>query len=113
MSSVIKYHHVVVTSEPDTSIFYRESGSSNYPTLLLLHGFPSSSHMFRQLIPQLAARYHVIAPDMPGFGLTTVRPTYKYTFQSLANSIELWIKQMKLTKFAVYIFDYGRSNKTL
>lgn len=90
-------------------IFYRHAGSPTSPVLLLLHGFPSSSHMFRNLIPLLSTKYHVIAPDLPGFGFTTVPPSrnYKYTFASITQTITSFLGALKVLKFAVYIFDYG------
>jgi pimeloyl-ACP methyl ester carboxylesterase len=77
--------------------------------VLLLHGFPSSSHMFRNLIPLLSSRYRVIAPDLPGFGFTTVpaERKYEYTFTNLATTIEAFLDALSIEKFAVYIFDYG------
>jgi pimeloyl-ACP methyl ester carboxylesterase len=90
-------------------IFYRSAGSKSAPAVLLLHGFPSSSHMFRNLIPLLSAQYRVIAPDLPGFGFTVV-PTerkYEYTFANLATTIEAFLDALSIEKFAVYIFDYG------
>ncbi|KAF3764682.1 alpha/beta-hydrolase [Cryphonectria parasitica EP155] len=93
-------------------IFYRHAGPSlpTTPTILLLHGFPSSSHMFRNLIPLLAARgYRVIAPDLPGFGFTRVprERSYTYTFASLATTVEAFVDTLGLQRLAVYIFDYG------
>lgn len=90
-------------------IFYRSAGSPTAPVILLLHGFPTSSHQFRNLIPLLSPKYRVIAPDLPGFGFTHV-PTernYKYTFENIATSISAFVDALKLTKFAIYIFDYG------
>ena len=90
-------------------MFYRESGPADAPVILLLHGYPSSSHMFRELIPRLATRYRVIAPDFPGFGFTTV-PTernYKYSFDALAHTVLEFTNAMKLERYALYIFDYG------
>lgn len=94
------------------NIFYRYAGPStpNAPTILLLHGFPSSSHMFRNLIPFLASRgYRVLAPDLPGFGFTSVpaERNYVYTFANLTTTIEAFVDVLRLTQFAVYIFDYG------
>lgn len=91
------------------NIFYRESGPRNAPVLLLLHGFPTSSHMFRQLIPQLAQRYRVIAPDLPGFGFTEIAPGsgYRYTFAQLAQTIGAFTEALHLDRFALYVFDYG------
>lgn len=93
----------------DTKIFYREAGPSDAPVILLLHGFPSASHMFRDLIPLLSDRFRLIAPDLPGFGQTITPPrgSFDYTFDNLANVIESFTEAMSLTKFAIYIFDYG------
>lgn len=90
-------------------LFYREAGRPDAPVVLLLHGFPSSSHMFRELIPRLAANYRVIAPDLPGFGFTSVPAgrNYTYTFDSLARTIEAFVDALNLTKYAIYVFDYG------
>ena len=90
-------------------IFYREAGEPTAPTLLLLHGFPSSSHMFRDLIPHLAGRFHVIAPDFPGFGQSDMpdRKNYEYTFANIATTIAGFTDKIGLKKFALYIFDYG------
>ena len=90
-------------------IFYREAGDPQKPVVLLLHGFPTSSHMFRNLIPQLAGDYHVIAPDLPGYGLSDMpdRKTFVYTFDHLAEVIGDFVDQIGLKKFAIYIFDYG------
>ncbi|KAI5852473.1 alpha/beta hydrolase fold protein [Morchella snyderi] len=91
------------------SIFYRTAGSPTLPVILLLHGFPTSSHQFRHIIPLLSHNYHVIAPDLPGFGFTQVPASrnYQYTFANIATSIIAFIDALKLTKFSVYIFDYG------
>jgi pimeloyl-ACP methyl ester carboxylesterase len=91
------------------TIFYREAGPVNAPIVLLLHGFPSSSFQYRELIPRLADRYRVIAPDLPGFGFTVVSPgrNYKYTFDALANTILAFTDALQLTRYALYIFDYG------
>ncbi len=90
-------------------IFYREAGPANAPTIVLLHGFPSSSHMFRELIPALADRYHVIAPDYPGFGYSDAPPAdqFGYTFDHLAEVIDEFLEQRKLTRYSIYIQDYG------
>ena len=90
-------------------IFYREAGARDAPTILLLHGFPTSSHMFRNLIPSLADRYHVIAPDLPGFGFSDApdRKTFPYTFENLANAIDRFTQTIGLDRYAIYIFDYG------
>ena len=90
-------------------IFYRSAGNPDAPTILLLHGFPSASHMFRDLIPELAESYHVVAPDLPGFGMTEqpARDAFKYTFETIANVIDRFTEVLGLAKFAVYVFDYG------
>ena len=90
-------------------IFYREAGADTSPALLLLHGFPTSSHMFRDLIPSLADDYHVVAPDLPGFGFSDApeRSQFKYTFDHLANVIDRFTTVAGLTRYAVYVFDYG------
>jgi pimeloyl-ACP methyl ester carboxylesterase len=88
-------------------IFYRETGPENAPAILLLHGFPTSSHMFRNLIPLLAERYHVIAPDLPGFGFTVSRAPFEHTFDHLADVIDEFTAVIGLGRYAVYVFDYG------
>lgn len=90
-------------------LFYREAGDRSRPTVLLLHGFPSASHMFRDLIPELADRYHVVAPDMPGFGMTEQPPrdAFAYRFDTIANVIDRFTELLGLAKFAIYVFDYG------
>jgi pimeloyl-ACP methyl ester carboxylesterase len=102
----VYYHSVEVDG---IKIFYREAGIPTAPTLLLLHGFPSSSHMFRDLIPHLAGRFHVIAPDFPGFGQSDMpdRKNYEYTFANIAITIAGFTDKIGLKKFALYIFDYG------
>jgi pimeloyl-ACP methyl ester carboxylesterase len=90
-------------------IFYREAGPADAPVLLLLHGFPTAGHMFRDLIPLLAGRFRLIAPDLPGFGqsdMPSVRD-FKYTFEAIADRIARFTEVIGLTKFAVYVFDYG------
>src|SRR5262249_23178228 len=91
------------------NIFYREAGDPAAPTILLLHGFPTSSHMFRNLIPKLAETYHVIAPDLPGFGFSdSPAPSeFKYTFENLARVIGDFTEKVGLKRFAIYVFDYG------
>jgi pimeloyl-ACP methyl ester carboxylesterase len=91
------------------NLFYREAGIPEWPTLLLLHGFPTSSHLFRNLIPKLAETYHVVAPDLPGFGFSDSRPRseFKYTFENLARVTGAFTEQLGLERFATYIFDYG------
>lgn len=90
-------------------IFYREAGDKEAPVVLLLHGFPSSSFMFRELIPRLADRYRVIAPDLPGFGFTEVPEgrKYAYSFDALAGTMEAFTDALGLTRYAIYVFDYG------
>ncbi|KAJ5126712.1 hypothetical protein N7448_007491 [Penicillium atrosanguineum] len=89
-------------------IFYREQSQvPNAPIILLLHGFPSSSHQYRNLIPILGAKYRVIAPDLPGFGFTETPSTYKYTFDNLAITMTEFLDELSITKFSIYIFDYG------
>jgi pimeloyl-ACP methyl ester carboxylesterase len=90
-------------------IFYREAGPSDAPVVLLLHGFPTSSFQFRELIPRLADRYRVIAPDLPGFGFTEIPEgcRYKYTFDALAQSISAFTDALNLKRYALYVFDYG------
>lgn len=91
------------------NIFYREAGPANAPVVLLLHGFPTSSIQYRELIPRLADRYRVIAPDLPGFGFTEVPASrsYKYCFDSLAKTIIAFTDALKLDRYALYVFDYG------
>jgi pimeloyl-ACP methyl ester carboxylesterase len=90
-------------------IFYREAGPADAPVLLLLHGFPTAGHMFRDLIPLLAGRFRVIAPDLPGFGQSDMPSArdFKYTFDAIADRIARFAEVIGLTKFAVYVFDYG------
>ena len=90
-------------------IFYREAGADTSPALLLLHGFPTSSHMFRDLIPVLADDYHVVAPDLPGFGFSDApdRAQFKYTFDHLAGVIDRFTTVAGLARYAIYVFDYG------
>lgn len=91
------------------SIFYREAGTPGAPKLLLLHGFPSSSHMFRDLIPLLADRYHIIAPDLPGFGRSDMpsRDQFTYTFDRIAAVIDRFTELVGFDRYAIYVFDYG------
>lgn len=90
-------------------LFYREAGPADAPVLLLLHGFPTSSHMFRDLMPLLTDRYRVVAPDLPGFGFTTSPPatTFAYTFDHLAEVTDRFTQALGLARYALYIFDYG------
>ncbi len=91
------------------TIFYREAGPKGAPTILLLHGFPTSSHMFRNLIPQLSDRFHVVAPDYPGYGNSSMPTvdTFDYTFDNLANVMEHFIQKVGLTTYSLYLMDYG------
>src|ERR1700738_3440614 len=90
-------------------VFYREAGSTDMPALLLLHGFPSASHMFRDLIPLLADRFRTIAPDLPGFGQSEMpaRNQFSYTFDHIAGVIDRFTEVVGLKRFAIYVFDYG------
>jgi pimeloyl-ACP methyl ester carboxylesterase len=90
-------------------VFYRAAGEADAPVVLLLHGFPTSSFMFRELIPRLANDYCVLAPDLPGFGFTEVPPErkYVYSFDQLARTIEAFTRALKIDRYAIYVFDYG------
>jgi pimeloyl-ACP methyl ester carboxylesterase len=111
---MIETAHIPLTShhriEADgVDVFYRQAGPMDAPVLLLLHGFPTSSFQYRDLIPRLADRYHVIAPDLPGFGFTEVadKRGYTYTFDALARTMLAFTKALNLTRYALYVFDYG------
>jgi len=101
--------HYRQTAVDGLNIFYREAGPADAPVLLLLHGFPSASHMFRDLIPLLADRFRLIAPDLPGFGQSDqpARETFGYTFDNLAKAIDGFVDALGLKRFALYVFDYG------
>jgi pimeloyl-ACP methyl ester carboxylesterase len=90
-------------------VFYREAGDLSAKTILLLHGFPTSSLMFRELIPRLAQRYHVVAPDLPGFGFTEVPKErgYTYSFDGIGKTIDAFVDAIGLKRYAIYVFDYG------
>jgi pimeloyl-ACP methyl ester carboxylesterase len=102
----VTYHAMTVGK---VEMFYRQAGPVDAPVILLLHGFPTAGHMFRDLIPQLAARYRVIAPDLPGFGNTKApaRGEFDYTFENLARVIDEFMEALKLDRYALYVFDYG------
>lgn len=99
------YNNIAIT--PNTTVSYISAGSPTLPTLLLLHGFPSSSNQFRNHIPLLSTTYHVLAPDLPGFGLTTFPPEYDFTFDHLALTISAFLTALNIGTYAMYIFDYG------
>ena len=104
--SAIQYRRANVDG---LNVFYREAGSADKPKLLLLHGYPSSGHMFRDLIPLLSDRFHIIAPDLPGFGQTDMpsRDKFTYSFENIANVIDRFTEVVGFDRFAVYVFDYG------
>jgi pimeloyl-ACP methyl ester carboxylesterase len=106
MKAPIFYRRLVVD---DVDFFYREAGSADRPVVLLLHGFPTSSHMFRDLIPLLAQNYRVIAPDLPGFGNTVSPPrsSFNYTFDHLAQCMTRFTEALRLSRYVIYVFDYG------
>ena len=101
--------HYKTTKIDGLDIFYREAGPSDAPAVLLLHGFPTSSHMFRELIPALADRYRVVAPDYPGFGNSSMPSTtdFEYSFDNLAAVIEEFTEKVGLTRYSIYLMDYG------
>ena len=101
--TAIRYRNVPVDG---TTVFVREAGAAGSPKLLLLHGFPSSSHMFRDLIPQLADRLHIVAPDLPGFGLSP-SPVGRVTFDRIAQTIDRLTDVVGFDRYAMYVFDYG------
>ena len=100
-------HKTVVVNGQE--IFYREAGPADAPTILLLHGFPTSSHMFRNLIPALADRFHLVAPDYPGFGNSAQPPmeTFEYSFDNLAALMEGFVDKLNIKKYSLYLMDYG------
>jgi pimeloyl-ACP methyl ester carboxylesterase len=114
MSPILSQLSIPVTSvhkvEADgVEVFYRAAGDPSAPVVLLLHGFPTSSFMFRELIPRLADKFRLIAPDLPGFGFTEVpeKRQYKYSFDALARTIEAFTDVLGLNRYAIYVFDYG------
>ena len=106
MSSQIRYQTVSIEG---VDVFYREGGRKDAPAILLLHGFPTSSHMYRNLIPALADKYRVIAPDYPGFGQSAApdRATFKYTFDGYAKLVETFTEKLGVDRYALYVMDYG------
>ena len=104
--SRVTYH---TTQVDGLKIFYREAGPKDAPTVVLLHGFPSSSHMFRELIPRLSDKYHVVAPDYPGYGYSDAPSPdqYVYTFDHLADTVDHFLTQQGIAKYSIYIQDYG------
>ena len=107
--SVVPLTSICKIEADGVQVFYREAGSPQAPVVLLLHGFPTSSFMYRELIPRLADRYRVIAPDLPGFGFTEVpeKRKYTYTFDALAATIAAFTQAIKVNRYALYVFDYG------
>jgi pimeloyl-ACP methyl ester carboxylesterase len=103
---VVRYQSATIDG---VNVFYREAGPSDAPVVLLLHGFPTSSHMFRNLIPILAEKYHVVAPDYPGFGQSDApdRATFSYGFQRFADIVDGLLGRLKIDRFAMYVMDYG------
>ncbi|MGZ0188403.1 MAG: alpha/beta fold hydrolase [Alphaproteobacteria bacterium] len=108
VAPIIKTHYRSETID-GIKIAYREAGDRTKPTLLLLHGFPTSSHMFRDVIPGLAAKYHVLAPDYPGFGASSMPPaaSFEYSFANIANMIKTLLDRKDVNRYAVYVMDYG------
>jgi pimeloyl-ACP methyl ester carboxylesterase len=89
------------------NVFYREAGAADAPKLLLLHGFPSASHMFRDLIPLVSDRFHIVAPDLPGFGKSDMPGRGDVTFERIAQTIDRFTDVIGFDRYAVYVFDYG------
>lgn len=105
MAYIPTYHTVTVNNAVD--VHHLEAGDKSLPTLLLLHGFPSSSTQYRDLAPLLAHKYHIIAPDLPGFGLTKAPSDFVYNFDNLAKVIQALLNTLDIKKYAIYVFDYG------
>jgi len=107
--SLVPFTSIHKVEADGVQVFYREAGDPTAPVVLLLHGFPTSSFMYRELIPRLADRYRVIAPDLPGFGFTEVpdKRKYTYTFDALAKTVDAFTQAIKINRYALYIFDYG------
>jgi pimeloyl-ACP methyl ester carboxylesterase len=107
MTRPVTYHRT--TNVAGVNIFYREAGERGTPVVVLLHGFPSSSHMYRNLIPALADRYHVIAPDLPGFGLSEMPSSsdFEYGFAAFSNVVAGFLEQLSIERYALYVMDYG------
>ncbi|KAH7399282.1 Alpha/Beta hydrolase protein [Pyrenochaeta sp. MPI-SDFR-AT-0127] len=105
LTTLTKY----LTLSSGENVFYREAGLSTNPTVLLLHGYPSSSHQYRKLIPVLSPHYHVIAPDLPAFGFTSVPDNYTYTFDNIAETVDTFLTELPNPpqKYSIYVFDYG------
>lgn len=105
-SATTTYHRTQVKG---VGVFYREAGPKDAPTIVLLHGFPSSSRMYETLMPLLATRYHLIAPDYPGFGQSDALPPsqYNYTFDHLAETTNALLEQLKISRYSLYLQDYG------
>ena len=106
LSSTVHYNTIRIG---DVDVFYREAGPKDAPVLLLLHGFPTSSNMFRNLIPRLAGSFRVIAPDYPGYGFSSMpdRKDFSYTFENMTNIVDQLAAKLELTKYSLYVMDYG------